>query len=78
MTDGEIIARRLDGIKGVVSEIEIGVAMAIGASAIGRGEDLPLARTNLHHQIGALFDQLAALARFIARSEGEVEGADRD
>ena len=77
MTDGEIIDRRLAGIKTSIRAIVFRCGQAAGRAAMGnRDNSLSEARTAVHAEVEDLFDQLDALARFIATVEGE--GADRD
>lgn len=79
MTDGEIIDRRLAGIKTSVDAIIFGCGEAAGRAAMGNYDDgLAAARAAVRAEVDDLFDQLDALARFITTNEGEVEGADRD
>ncbi|MCH8197437.1 MAG: hypothetical protein IH904_05080 [Proteobacteria bacterium] len=79
MTVGEIIDRRLAGIKTSVDAIIFGCGAAAGRAAMGNHDNgLAAARAAVRAEVDDLFDQLDALARFITTAEGEVEGRDHD
>ena len=79
MTVGEIIDRRLAGIKTSVDAIIFGCGAAAGRAAMGKHDDgLVAARAAVRAEVDDLFDQLDALALLIATAEGEIEGADHD
>ena len=79
MTVGEIIDRRLAGIKTSVDAIVFRCGQASGRAATGNHDNgLAAARAAVRAEVDDLFNQLDALARFITTAEGEVEGADHD